>query len=235
MSDELIDRLVGEMAGFEKSFLFAPFKINEPLLDKRTIPLCERMNREVPRATIRIFTNAAALTPDKIEGIAGIKNVAHLWVSLNSHIPERYEQLMKMPFERTAKRLDYLHTVEDFPHKVVLSCVGFPNEDFRRYCFERWPNFESFAIKRTEWLGYTYPQSILIPDAPCGRWFELSIMANGIVSLCCQDATGEYAIGDLNKQSLLEVYNQPSWRKRRETMLSRKQIDAPCSTCTYGG
>jgi hypothetical protein len=27
----------------------------------------------------------------------------------------------------------------DFPHQVMLSCVGHPNEDFRLYCFERWP------------------------------------------------------------------------------------------------
>jgi hypothetical protein len=234
MSDELIDRLVGEMASWKARFCFSPFKVNEPLLDKRTIPLCERMNREVPHAGIRIFTNGAALTPDKVEGIAKLENVVHLWISLNSHDPEEYERLMSMPFERTAKRLDYLHSV-DFPHKVVLSTVGFPNEPFRRYCYDRWPKFESFALKKDAWIDYTDAQNAEVPDTPCARWFELSIMADGRVSHCCMDGTGKYAIGDVTTQTMLEVYNSPFWRERREGLLSRKQLDdrSPCARCTY--
>jgi hypothetical protein len=234
MPDELIDKLVEEMKGFTKPFFFSPFKVNEPLLDKRTIPLCERMNREVPNAVLRIFTNGSALTPDNVAGIAALKNVVHLWISLNSHIPEEYERLMSLPFERTAKRLDYLHE-QDFPHPVVLSTVGFPNDPFRRYCFERWPKFQSMAIKKDGWLGYTDPASPEVPNSPCGRWFELSITAAGVVSHCCMDGTGKYAIGDVSKQTMLEVYNTPFWRERREKMQSRKQLDdrSPCNRCSY--
>ncbi len=234
MADDLIDRVVAEMATFEQPFYFSPFKVNEPLLDKRTIPLCEKVEREVPNAVIRIFTNGAALTPDKIEAIAKLKKVTHLWISLNSHIPEEYERLMAMPFERTAKRLDYLHA-QDFPHPVVLSAVGFPNEPFRRYCFERWPKFQSIAIKKDAWLGYTDPMYTEVPDTPCGRWFELSIMADGVISHCCMDGAGKYPIGDATKDSLRSIYNSPFWRERREKMVSRKQLDerSPCSGCSY--
>jgi len=231
MPDALIDRLVGEMAAFEKPFLFSPFKVNEPLLDSRLIPLCERMNREVPQASIRIFTNGSALTPDKIAGIAGLQRVRHLWVSLNEIDPEKYEALMGLKFKITAKRLDYLHE-QDFPHPVMLSTVGYPNEDFRRYCFDRWPKFESMAIMQTSWLGFTDAQISIVPDKPCARWFELSIMASGIVSLCCMDSEGKFSIGDLNKQTLLEVYNAPGWRERRENLLSRRVLPV-CQTCTY--
>lgn len=231
MPDEMIDRLVKEMATFEKPFLFSPFKLNEPLLDKRLIPLCERMNRDVPLARLRIFTNGSALTPDKIEGVAGLKNVVHLWISLNSIDPVKYEELMQLKFAQTTKRLDYLHSIE-FPHPVMLSTVGYPDETFRRYCFERWPKFESFAIMRTSWLGFTDGQITKIPDTPCARWWELSITSQGIVSLCCQDSEGQFPIGDLNKQTLLEVYNSPAWRERREKLLSRRGIEI-CQTCTY--
>lgn len=205
--------------------------MNEPLLDKRTIPILQRINREAPQVVVRVFTNGAALTPDKVEQIAGLKRVAHLWVSLNSHIPEEYQRVMGMDFERTAKRLDYLHT-QDFPHTVVLSTVGYPNEDFRRYCWERWPKFESLAIKRDSWLGYAEAQNTVIPDTPCSRWFELSVMANGKVALCCMDGEGAFSIGDVNTSTLLEIYNSPNWRDRRENLVSRKTIH-PCSTCSY--
>lgn len=232
MPDEMIHRLIDEMAEWKVPFYFSPFKVNEPLLDNRLIPICQEVNNLVPAAILRIFSNGQALTPDKIEGIAKLEKVTHLWISLNSHIKEEYEALMSLDFDKTIKRLDYLHSIE-FPHKVVLSTVGFPNEPFRKFCFDRWPKFESYAIKRDAWIDYTNSQNDEVPDEPCGRWFELSIMADGRVALCCMDGTGKHAIGDLNKQTMLEVYNAPQWRERREKMLSRRNVGDPCNRCTY--
>ena len=231
MPDELLDRLVGEIISWQRPMYFSPFKVNEPLLDKRTITICERINRESPDVVLRIFSNGSALTPDKVEQIAGLKKVAHLWISLNSHIPEEYERVMGLKFEQTAKRLDYLHS-RDFPHNVVLSTVGYPNEAFRFYCWQRWPKFESVAIKRDSWLGYVDAQKTEIPDTPCSRWFELSVTSTGKVSLCCMDSEAKFSIGDAANDSLLDIYNAPHWRERREKLLSRREVH-PCSTCTY--
>jgi hypothetical protein len=230
MSDALIDRLIDEMSGWEVPFYFSPFKVNEPLLDKRLFWVCRQVEDKT-KALLRIFTNGSPLTQKRIDEIADLERVAHLWISLNEHRPDEYEALMGIKFDVTAKRLDNLHE-QDFPHPVVLSTVGFPNEDFRRYCFDRWPKFESTAIQRSEWLGYTDSQVDVVPDTPCGRWFELSIMATGKVALCCMDGEGEFAIGDVNERTMLEVYNAPHWRERRENLLSRHDIH-PCNTCTY--
>lgn len=230
MSDELLYRLVDEMATFDVPFMVSPFKVNEPLLDGRFIDFCRAIEAHTI-AALRIFTNGAPLTQRRIDEIASLNRVYHLWISLNSHNPQEYEELMGIPFERTAKRLDNLHE-QDFPFNVVLSTVGFPNEAFRRYCFDRWPNFESTAIQKSSWLGYTEAQNLVVPDSPCARWFELSIMANGVVSLCCMDGEGQFPIGDLRESTLLEVYNSPHYRERRERLLSRLQVDV-CNTCTY--
>ncbi len=235
MSDELIARIITEMGDFEKPFYFCPFKLSDPLLDKRLVPIVDRVNKEIPHAKVRIFTNGSALTADKVEQLGKLK-LDVLWISLNSHDPDEYKKLMGLDFERTTKKLDYLHSVE-FPHPVMLSCVGYPNEAFRFYCFQRWPKFHSMAIKKDAWLDYTDPQVTEVPDTSCSRWFELSIMADGRVAHCCMD-DGEdprWTIGDVTKNTLLEVYNSPFWRERREKMLSRKQLDdrSPCSRCTY--
>lgn len=227
MSEALIDRLVGEMAEFEYPFHFSPFKVNEPLLDKRTIPLCKRVETET-KGVIRFFTNGSALTPRKIEQLADLNRVAHLWISLNDHRPDEYKQLMNLDFENTAKKLDYLHEC-NFPHPVMLSTVGYPNEDFRYYCFERWPDFDSMAIKNTGWLGDVEAQDTVVPDRECDRWWELSIMASGIVSLCCMDAEGKFAIGDLNKNTLKEVYANT----RHLRLMDNRDSIHPCNTCTY--
>jgi MoaA/NifB/PqqE/SkfB family radical SAM enzyme len=237
MPDELLNKLVDEMIAWDRQMYFSPFKLSEPLLDKRTLPLCERINKASEKIVIRLFTNGSALTPENIERISKLQRVSQLWVSLNSHIPEEYEKLMGLKFENTAKKLDYLHSL-DFPHAVMLSCVGYPNEEFRFYCFQRWPKFQSMAIKKDAWLGFTDPQFPNIPDTACSRWFELSITARGTAAMCCmhdgQDT--RYNIGDTNFNTLYEIYNAPRWRDRREALVSRKSLDAetnPCSRCSY--
>ena len=231
MSGWLLDKLIEEMMDFKVPFFFSPFKVNEPLLDKRFYDIC-RTVEAATLAHLRIFTNGAALIQRRIDEIASLERVHHVCVSLNSVIPEEYEALMSMPFERTAKRLDNLHS-QDFPYPVMLTCVGYPNRTFTQYCRNRWPKFRPQVVPKASWLGYTESQAEEVPDLPCHRWHELSVMSSGIVSLCCQDGEGAFPIGDLNKQTLLEVYNEPEYRERREKQLSRLEIDV-CKTCTYG-
>lgn len=101
MSDALLDKLVRELAAMPKPVAVSPFKVNEPLLDNRLIPLCERINREAPHIRLRIFTNGSPLTPEKVAALARLK-IEYLWVSLNSHIPEEYNRVMGLKFEQTA-------------------------------------------------------------------------------------------------------------------------------------
>lgn len=238
MDDKTIAYLIAQMALFEKPFYFSPFKVNEPLLDTRLIDICREVNKRCPLAVLRLFTNGSPLTGSKIDEIESLDNIAHLWVSLNDTDPERYQKLMALDFALTARRLDTLHKATEsgaFSHMVVLSRVtdGTENDsEFIRYCRDRWPAFSPTLIKRDGWLGYVDPSSPEIPATPCVRWFELSILATGIVSLCCMSSDEKFSIGNIHENTLLEIYNGHLWRDRRERMLSRKDI-YPCSTCTY--
>lgn len=234
MPDELLDRLLAEFATFKRPFAFSPFKVNEPFLDKRLIPLCEKFNETSPFGHLRLFSNGSALVDKHIEGVAKLKRVLHLWVSLNEHEPEAYETTMGLNFDNTTRRLDRLHDFVEagqFPHKVVVSRVGL-NQDFILYVVDRWPRFQPAIIKRDAWIDFTNPDNTEVPDAPCGRWWELNIMADGKVSLCCMDGTGQFSVGDVNTQTMLEVYNSPRYRATRK-LESRKGAGDPCSRCTY--
>lgn len=230
MPDALIARLVDEMAGFEKPFYFSPFKVNEPLLDKRTIPLCRSMNEKVPKAVLRLFTNGSTLTDTNILDIAGLKNLVHLWISLNEVDAQKYEATMGLDFAITTRRLDRLHSI-GFPWQVVVSRVG-PDEDFLPYVRERWPRFTPAVIKRDAWIDFTNADTETVPDTPCGRWWELNVTATGKAALCCMDGEARYGFGDVNTQTLLEIYNHPTLKEWRNGK-SRLQAGSPCSGCTY--
>ena len=56
---ELIDRLIDEMSDFKAPFFFSPFKLNDPLLDKRLVSICRKVEAKTI-ATLRMFTNGSA-------------------------------------------------------------------------------------------------------------------------------------------------------------------------------
>src|SRR5574343_1888799 len=177
------------MAGFAHPFYFSPFKVSEPLLDKRVLPLCRRFNEKCPKGVLRLFSNGSALTERNIREIAALDRVAHLWISLNEHTPEAYEATMGLDFDQTTRRIDTLHDIVaagEFPHPVVISRVG-TVDDFARYVRQRWPRFKIAMIKRDAWIDFTHADSTDVPDALCGRWWELNITATGKESLCCMD------------------------------------------------
>ena len=231
LPDALLERLVDEMAGFKYPIYFSPFKVNEPLLDKRLIPLCRTFNAKVPQSAIRLFTNGSGLTDANIEGIGWLRNVAHLWVSLNEHEPAAYEATMGLDFSQTSKRLDRLHATP-FPFPVVVSRVG-RNEAFIAYVQDRWPKFQVACLKRDAWIDFTSSDVPEVPDTACARWWEVNIAATGQAALCCMDGEAKYGFGNVHTQTLLEIYNHPTVRAWRDGFLSRKAAGVPCATCTY--
>lgn len=238
----LLMTLIKQMAEFEHPFYLSPFKVNEPFLDKRLIGVLVHINRTVPLASLRLFTNGTTLTDANIIQIAGLERVAHLWVSLNSTDPDDYYRLMQLDYERTAVRLDVLHHAMvdgHFKHTVVVSRVmqgdvGANDQDrqFADACKRRWPRFLVQMIKRDGWLGFVDPQFSQVPNTPCSRWWELSIMADGKVALCCMDGKGEYVLGDTHHTSLLDIYNTPELLRRRLGLEKRTRV-VPCNRCTY--
>ncbi|MFC1491983.1 SPASM domain-containing protein [Nitrospinota bacterium] len=84
---------------------------------------------------------------------------------------------------------------------------------------------------RSNWLGATDDIQSPIPYAlPCGSWFDINILCTGVVPLCCMDSNGDYAIGNVNENTVLEIYNKERFKNLRENEVSRESV-FPCNTC----
>lgn len=229
MADETIYRLIDEMSEWKKPFFFSPFKVSDPLLDKRLYKILKYFNEKCPESATRIFTNGSALTHKKMEELNDIDRV-ELWISLNEHRRDKYKPLMGLDYDKVVGNIDALHD-SDFRHPVYVLGVGVDNE-FVYFVHFRWPDFMPVRLKKDGWLGFTEARDKEVPDRDCRRWYELSIMSSGVVSLCCMDGEGKFPIGNIHENTMLEIYNSPQWKERRENNWSRKQV-YPCSTCTY--
>jgi pyruvate-formate lyase-activating enzyme len=154
MPDELIDKIIDDLKAIPSSLPFnvSPFKVNEPLLDKRIFSVCEKIGTQLPNAQLRLFTNGSPLTPKMIERIAKIRKLNNLWVSLNETDADAYQALMQLPLERTLRNLDALHNLtqqKTFPHPVVISRVvdgSDRDQAFLDFVKQRYPLFQPFMI-----------------------------------------------------------------------------------------
>jgi len=241
MSDELLEKILNDLEDIPKThpFFLSPFKVNEPFLDKRLLPLLEDINQRLPNALIRLFSNGTPITEKKIDRLAKLRNIEHLWISLNDYREKEYEEVMQIPLEKTLKRLDLLHQkkLNGFPHTVIISRVvdeTFADGLFYEFVNDRYPSFVVRLLKREAWIDFHDHDAIRqeIPATTCGRWYEINIMSTGVVALCCMDGEGKYPIGDVSKDHVLDVFNSPGYRRMRAGAFNRQAYD-PCNRCTY--
>lgn len=241
MEDALIDKIIDDLSVIpaELPFGIAPFKVNDPLIDRRIFDICTRINQRLPNAHLRLFTNGAPLTDTNIARIARLERLQHLWVSLNEHQAERYQQVMGIPLAPTLKCLDRLHAAVvagDFHRPVIISRVRDRTDadhEFLAFVQARYPRFAISLLPHASWAGQMKDvEGLLPPVTGCTRWFELSIMSTGKVALCCMDGEGRHVIGDVCNDSAIAIYNQPAYRRLRESVGVRQQAAAPCHGCS---
>lgn len=241
MSDGLIDKIITDLCDIPRhlSFQLSPFKVSEPFLDSRLFDLLDDVERRLPNAKIMLTSNSTPITEKKLLDLSRYRNIDHLWISFNDHRREHYEKSMRLPYGRTIQRLDLIHRIKAsgaFKPRVVLSRVGNGSPadgEFVAWVKGTYPLFDAFVFPRGDWLGRAGGAgSSMVPNVGCVRWFELSIMATGVVAHCCMDGLGEFAIGDVNSDHVLDVYNSQDFRRLREAAASRLEV-SPCRSCGF--
>ena len=243
MSDALFFKIISDLKEIPSTheFNISPFKVNEPLMDKNIFNKIKVINKELPNAGIRFFSNFNMANENHIESLSKIENLKQIWISLNEIEPDEYKRVMGMNLDRTItniKKLLEFNSKNRIILDIVISRVAdgtikdemFVNK-LSNILKEYKNQFRIICIKRVEWIDFLEQQNAIPTEDPCMRWFEVNIICTGEVALCCMDGKCEYSIGDLNKQSVLEVYNSPWYRELREKAIARKYIE-PCKKCS---
>jgi radical SAM protein with 4Fe4S-binding SPASM domain len=71
-----------------------------------------------------------------------------------------------------------------------------------------------------------------VPPVPCWTLFtEAHVMADGRVTACCADATGEWVMGNINTQSFMEIWHSEAFRALRREHLKGNVIGTKCEHC----
>lgn len=247
MPDALFDKIIHELQEIPSHLptRIFPNVVNEPFMDKKIFQRLCHINEALPKTKLTIFTNFNVLPKGAIEKIRGIRNMEWLNISFNAANKKEYEDIMAIDFDRTVGNLKQLMAANRkkpfLEHPVVLSRVADHtgrDETYGAECRALFADFSERAdyvvhVKnRHNWLATTEDAQSRIPHAfPCGAWFDINILCTGVVPLCCADADARFAIGDVNENTVLEIYNTPEFKTLRQNETTREGIDH-CGSCS---
>jgi len=246
MSDALYEKIIREASAIPagSAVKFILNVVNEPFMDQKIFERIALLNREIPHATIGIYTNLNVMPPRFFEKLKEVRRLTYFNISFNAANKAEYEETMRIDFNRTVSNIRKLLTENRtqgyFASPVALSRISSLDERDARFveeCTQVFSGFEygrDFILEcksRANWLGQNSSSQTSIPFLePCNQWLNISVLCNGIVPHCCMDARGDFPFGNANEQSILEIYNSPRFRNYRRTVAAR-ETTYPCNTC----
>lgn len=205
MSKNLFTKIIDELADINYSGRLTTFSNNEPLLDNRIIEFNKYARERVPQAKIHMFTNGTLLSIDKF--VALIEYLDEL-------IIDNYHKDLKL-LKTSKDIIAYCEEHQALKKKVTI-VLRKPDEILTT----RGGN----APNRKEIKEYPKDRCIL-------PYRQLVVRPTGLVSLCCNDALGKYTLGDLNKDSLLDVWYGSHFKVVRESLYRGRENWGNCKYC----
>lgn len=229
MSAALFERIAGMAEHTALPIVAVSFQgLGEPTLDPAIVERIRRIRRINSTWDLSMYTNGFGLTVEKVKALkeAGLNMLA---VSINSVSHAQRQELMGLndygklvPVVREAMKEGI----------VIPKAVGdyLTEEEMLRFriMYYDMVSLNSFV----NWAGRMFPTEPTATGCPRAL-HQYMILSDGRVSLCCMDAEGEVTFGDLNHQTLDEVYANPEWVRYREAHArGDKRGLRLCETCT---
>jgi len=67
----------------------------------------------------------------------------------------------------------------------------------------------------------------------CAKGFNLQVDVDGQVFLCCNDMAKQFSPGNVENNSLLEIWFSPKVVEMRRSLFAGEFVGAPCNTCKF--
>ena len=179
---------------------------------------------------------------------------AHLYVALDGHDDESFEKIRGVPeaYEKSRRRL--LKFLDEKAQRgvktrITLAMIDFPNnkqsiEEVTAF-WSKQVGIDEFVCKPfVSWDGKAEDVNLLMPGAvkqhePTEKvvcdfpWEKMTVSWDGELVPCCFDYNKKYTLGNINEQSLVEIWNGERMHALRREMKSNKVTNQLCQGCEY--
>jgi len=248
MPTEQYEDIVRQLSAF-KSTIEAVFMIsyNEPTVDKRFVDQVRTIREAgLPPA---VLTNGTGLTPDRVDAIVAMGGLRFLSINLSTLDRDRYR--LDRQGDHLKRVLANLEHAKDAPlaEQMDMVVLGTGDEvhqqDFAairdRFAGSRF-NVKSFVVN--DRAGYLQiglkarhgSRKLCGCDHVGSRPLQhLHINPHGLCILCCQDYDETSVVGDLNRNSVLEVLTGPEMARARRQVYGLEESSPSfiCHNCKF--
>jgi MoaA/NifB/PqqE/SkfB family radical SAM enzyme len=254
----LFKRVTHEMrvAGVEE---IGVFYLGESFMNPRLLVDCiAYLKREIGMPYVFLTSNASMAFPEAVEECmkAGLDSLK--W-SVNAADAAQFEQVMGVSGKLFHRALENIAAAWETRKRggwktgLYASSIRYDGEQLERmqsllaarvlpYVDQHYwlPLYSmgAFATQRESELGYRPTAGnqgrldALRAPLPCWSAFtEGHVTAEGKLSACCFDATANWTMGDLTKQSFMEAWNSVAFAKLREAHLKKDVHGTVCERC----
>lgn len=246
MSDSLFDKITTELAQHSRHVRKVHlYWDGEPLLDKK-LPLRIKKMKDAGIETINISSNASLLDCEMATQIinAGLDQI---YINVDSLKKKVYETIrLGLKFETVYKNtIDFIKLRNKLNPKLniriqmILQELNYREENafVKHWITLLNPNDQVIVQKAHNWcsrvevMEFDDPETI--NNIPCiSLWGSFCIHADGTVGLCCMDTYNNMTLGNVNSQTISEIWASNVLKRAREKHISGKRYEiSMCDGC----
>jgi radical SAM protein with 4Fe4S-binding SPASM domain len=205
MDDNLFKKIIEQLSELNYSGRLSLFSNNEPLLDKRIVEFHKYARERLPLARMHLFTNGTLLTKDIF---------LQLVEYLDELIVDNYNQELQLT-PASKMIMEYAQENPDIQKKVTV-VLRKPDEILTSRGGDA-PNRTQVSIEKNISCVHPFQQLIVRPD--------------GKVSLCCNDPLGKSTMGDVNVNSLVDIWYGEKYESVRQAIFNGRENFEHCKNC----
>lgn len=206
MDEKLFKKIIDELCELNYKGNCLLFSNNEPFLDPRIIDFAKYAREKLPNAKLIILSNGLLLNVEKMISI--LPFIDNLYI-------DNYNDKFIM-HKNISEIYKWGNKNPYFGKKITIS-MRLENEILSSRGGDS-PNNKGKLISA----------KCILP------FVQIVIRPTGLVSLCCNDALGKMTLGDVNKTSLIEIWNSDIYKSIRNIISTqgRNSLDL-CKNCDF--
>jgi radical SAM protein with 4Fe4S-binding SPASM domain len=251
MDFSLFKKIIDECKENNFEGTIAPFLNGEALLVPNILHYLKYIRKQIPNASISLYTNASKLSNE-----IGLKIIKEnlldiLTISFDGGTKEAYESVrVGLSFEDVKKNvhtfINNRNILKKEKLKVIISMVVTKeNIDTKKDLEKEFSDADEVGFhKFFNYAGQLSPtqnkqqnklKNFLYKQNFCNRLRDcITILVNGDVALCCFDYEGKVIIGNVKNSTIKEVWNGERLERIREDLKHRNFDKLPlCSRCSF--
>ncbi len=246
MSDNLFKKIVDEIADNDNyGIRIIPYFNNEPFLDKKIIERIKYINYKCPGCEVELSTNLSFLDKKNQNELSAC-NLKDLRLSVFGFSQSSYQKVMTgLDWNNTKNNLDILCHNKKLRKNigqislVMIDYPGLKKQDInfaKKYCMDNFIKFEFWGFLDRSGNVKKFSNNINKKNVfgceqhrPIERFH---VLFDGRVVLCCMDWRAQYVLGNVNKNSIKQIWHSARYEEIREKIYKGKE-NAPvlCKKC----